>query len=176
MKRNFSGLLAITKSSIRGPLVRNAACRSAGTSGPTTAARYVAAFCGVSGTPAPRITELLGSQIPAPDRAADPPKVGAFSTTRTLSPRLAAVSAAVIPAAPEPTTTTSYSPSGGPSWMPAARAVADGSTVAASTPAPVPARTVRLDGRVAGAVVREALADMGRLQRCGEEGKCLQHF
>ncbi|GLW03265.1 hypothetical protein Slala05_68950 [Streptomyces lavendulae subsp. lavendulae] len=109
---------------------------------------------------------MLGSQIPAPERAADPPKVGAFSTTRTLSPRPAAVSAAVIPEAPDPTTTTSYSPSGGPS---AARATADGSTEAASTPAPVPARTVRLDGRAAGEV-REALADMGGLRREGGKG------
>src|SRR5690349_24017102 len=92
-----------------GPLARKAAWRAAGTVDPTTLAKYVAALAGVSGTPAARITSLQGIQIPAPDRAAEPPKVGAFSTTTTLSPRLAAVNAAVIPAAPEPTTTTSYS-------------------------------------------------------------------
>ncbi len=48
---------------------------------------------------------------PAAQRAADPPNVGAFSTTTQLSPCFAAVSAAVIPAAPEPITTTSYVPS-----------------------------------------------------------------
>ncbi len=69
----------------------------------------MAAFAGVSGTPAARITSLHGAQIPAPDRAAEPPNVGAFSTTTHRKPRLAAASAAVIPAAPEPTTTTSYS-------------------------------------------------------------------
>src|SRR5690348_2567926 len=54
------------------------------------------------------MTSLLGIQIPAPERAADPPNVAAFSTTSTLRPRLAAVRAAVMPAAPAPTTTTSY--------------------------------------------------------------------
>lgn len=98
-----------------GPLARKACCRTRGTSAPTTAARYAAAFAGVSGTPAARITSLHGIQIPAPDRAAEPPKVGAFSTTTQLSPRAAAVSAAVIPAAPEPTTTTSYVPMSGTS-------------------------------------------------------------
>lgn len=67
----------------------------------------MAALAGVSGTPAARITGLLGIQIPAPERAADPPNVGAFSTTTQLRPCLAAVSAAVIPAAPAPITTTS---------------------------------------------------------------------
>ncbi len=97
----------MTKESIAGPWARKARCRSTGTSGPTTAARYSAAFAGVSGTPAARTTELFGIQIPAPDRAADPPKVGAFSTTTQLRPCLAAVRAAVMPAAPEPMTTTS---------------------------------------------------------------------
>ena len=100
-------MLFITKSIIDGPLLRNAACRSAGTTEPTTAARYSAASAGVSGTPAARITELFGIQIPDPDRAAEPPNTAAFSITSTDRPRLAAVSAAVIPDAPAPTTTTS---------------------------------------------------------------------
>src|SRR6266540_3779944 len=54
------------------------------------------------------MTSLLGIQIPAPERAAEPPNVGAFSTTTTRRPRLAARSAAVMPAAPAPTMTTSY--------------------------------------------------------------------
>src|SRR4051812_31799252 len=99
----------MTNEIILGPLVRNAACLSAGTPGPTTLARYWAALAGVSGTPALRITSLFGIQMPAPERAAEPPNLAAFSTTRTVIPRLAAVSAATIPAAPDPTTTTSYS-------------------------------------------------------------------
>src|SRR4051812_2381922 len=87
------------------------------------------------------MTSLLGIQIPAPERAAEPPNVGAFSTTTTLSPRLAAVSAAVIPAAPEPTTTTSYSPSSGAA--PAAGAVASPDVTARPTPAAVPRRIWR---------------------------------
>ncbi|MEY9854513.1 hypothetical protein ABH935_000110 [Catenulispora sp. GAS73] len=105
----------MTNDSIAGPLFRNAACRAGVEPSPTTAARYSAARAGVSGTPAARITELLGIQIPAPERAAEPPKVGAFSTTTADRPRAATVSAAVIPAAPQPTTTTSYVPSTGAS-------------------------------------------------------------
>ena len=50
-----------------------------------------------------------GTQIPPPDRAVEPPNVPAFSITSTLRPWCAAVSAAVRPAAPLPTTTTSNS-------------------------------------------------------------------
>jgi len=46
----------------------------------------VAALAGVSGTPAARSTGLFGIQIPAPERAADPPKVAAFSTTTQVRP------------------------------------------------------------------------------------------
>ena len=56
-----------------------------------------------------RSTALPGAQIPPPERAVDPPKDPAFSMTRALSPKCAAVSAAVIPAAPLPATTTSTS-------------------------------------------------------------------
>src|SRR5690242_19493619 len=107
MNLKRSGLLRTTNEIIAGPLPRNAACRPAGTPEPTTAARYDAALDGESGTPAARSTSLLGIQMPAPDLAAEPPKTGAFSTTRVLRPRLAAASAAVMPAAPAPTTTTS---------------------------------------------------------------------
>ena len=99
--------MAITKSSIVGPLARNAACFAAVDPPLATAARYSAASAGVSGTPAARTTELLGIQTPEPDRASDPPNTLAFSSTTTDSPSLTAVSAAVIPAAPAPTTTTS---------------------------------------------------------------------
>jgi len=59
--------------------------------------------------PAARRTVLPGAQIPPPERAVDPPKYPVFSMTSTLRPRCAAVSAAVIPAAPLPATTTSTS-------------------------------------------------------------------
>src|SRR3954447_9877792 len=80
------------------------------------------------------MTALLGIQIPAPERAADPPKVGAFSSTTVLRPCLAAASAAVIPAAPEPMTTTSYVPTVGKS-----AALAPCCTPAATAAAPAPA-------------------------------------
>src|SRR5690242_6086456 len=47
--------------------------------------------------------------MPPPERAVDPPNDPAFSMTRTLSPRSAAVSTAVILAAPLPATTPSTS-------------------------------------------------------------------
>jgi hypothetical protein len=72
-------------------------------------ARYAAALAGVSWTPARSSTSLPGIQTPPPERAVEPPKRGAFSTTSAESPRSAAVSAAVSPAAPVPTTTTSTS-------------------------------------------------------------------
>src|SRR5262245_36466535 len=97
----------MTNEIMDGPLVRNACCLAVGTSEPTTAAQYSAALVGVSGTPAARMTSLLGIQMPAPERAAEPPNVGAFSTTRTLSPRLARRRAEVMPAAPQPMTTAS---------------------------------------------------------------------
>ncbi len=44
-----------------------------------------------------------------PDTAVVPPTVGAFSNTATEAPAAAAVNAAVSPAAPVPSTTTSTS-------------------------------------------------------------------
>src|SRR5690349_10261706 len=44
-----------------------------------------------------------------PERAVVPPKSGSFSTTMTLSPWAAAVTAVAMPDAPEPTTRTSHS-------------------------------------------------------------------
>jgi hypothetical protein len=52
---------------------------------------------------------LFGIQTPPPERAVEPPKRGAFSIRTVRSPWCAAVSAAVIPAAPLPTTITSNS-------------------------------------------------------------------
>src|SRR5690554_7848143 len=46
--------------------------------------------------------------MPPPDRAEVPPYWSAFSTTSTFSPWSAAVTAAVMPPAPEPTTIRSY--------------------------------------------------------------------
>src|SRR5487761_790726 len=62
---------------------------------------------GVSRTPELRSTALPGAQIPPPERAVEPPYSSAFSSTMAVRPSCAAVSAAVIPAAPLPTTTMS---------------------------------------------------------------------
>ena len=67
---------------------------------------------GCRATPARRSTALPGAQMPPPERAVEPPNVPVFSSTTTRRPWCAAVSAAVIPAAPLPTTTTSNSASG----------------------------------------------------------------
>ena len=70
--------------------------------------RYLRAASGVSSvTPDACSASLLGIHTPPPERAVEPPKRAAFSTTTALNPLRAAVSAAVIPAAPLPTTTTS---------------------------------------------------------------------
>ena len=63
----------------------------------------------MSATPARRSTALPGAQIPPPERAVDPPNDPVFSSTTTVAPRCAAVSAAVMPAAPLPATTMSNS-------------------------------------------------------------------
>ena len=108
------------------------------------------------GTPAARSTALPGAQIPPPERAVEPPNDPVFSSTTTLSPRCAAVSAAVIPAAPLPATTTSNS-----AWSvvmpPPARSILEHVTVLAERrsgrpmPPPVP-------------------PDLGRRGRCGRGG------
>src|SRR5690242_15939489 len=93
--------------------------------------------------------------MPAPDRAAEPPKVGAFSTTTTLRPRFAARSAAVIPEAPAPTTMTSNC------WVAAWAALSD-SAEPRIAPAPAvaaPARTWR----------RLRAGDMAGLLHLGDE-------
>ncbi len=75
------------------------------------ACRYVRAASAVSSTPSLRSTRLFGIQTPPPERAVEPPKCAAFSMTTARRPCRAAVRAAVMPAAPLPTTTTSYSSS-----------------------------------------------------------------
>src|SRR5262245_14898645 len=90
-----------------GPCRRNASWFSAGESRPATWARDVSAASGESRTPAAGRPDVAWIHRPA--RTVEPPNVAAFSTTRTRRPRWAAVSAAVIPAAPLPTTTTSNS-------------------------------------------------------------------
>src|SRR4051812_19089618 len=56
----------------------------------------------------------LASEVPGihnqpPDRAVVPPNLGSFSMINTLSPCAAALTAALIPDAPEPITRTSHS-------------------------------------------------------------------
>src|SRR5699024_12643150 len=55
--------------------------------------------------------KLLGIQIVPPDLAVDPPNTSVFSRTIVDKPFNSAVSPAVKPPAPEPTTTTSNSSS-----------------------------------------------------------------
>jgi hypothetical protein len=52
-----------------------------------------------------------GTQSQPPERAVVPPKSASFSTTSTFRPSDAAVTAALMPEAPVPTTNTSQSPS-----------------------------------------------------------------
>src|SRR5271154_471069 len=59
--------------------------------------------------PQARASEVPGIHSQPPERAVVPPKLGSFSTIRTLRPEWAAVIAADMPEAPEPTTTASYS-------------------------------------------------------------------
>jgi hypothetical protein len=67
----------------------------------------VSAFSGVSVTPWRAAIGLAGIQTIAPDIAVVPPKPSPFSNSATEAPSTAAVSAAVHPAAPDPSTTTS---------------------------------------------------------------------
>jgi hypothetical protein len=53
------------------------------------------------------VTWFPGIQTPPPDRAVEPPHWAAFSTMTTDRPCSLAVIAVDMPAAPEPTTTTS---------------------------------------------------------------------
>ena len=57
--------------------------------------------------PSARASGLRGIHSQPPDQALVPPSTDAFSATMTLAPCMAAVTAAVSPAAPEPTTSTS---------------------------------------------------------------------
>src|SRR6185437_7201032 len=107
--RRRSGVIASTRSITSGQCPSSAARGSAATCSPDTCSRYALACSGVSAIPARRSTALPGAQIPPPERAVDPPNQAVFSSTTTDSPRRAAVSAAVIPAAPLPATITSNS-------------------------------------------------------------------
>src|ERR1700761_826454 len=54
-------------------------------------------------------SEVPGIHSQPPERAVVPPKRGSCSTIRTLRPRCPAVTAAAMPAQPEPTTSASHS-------------------------------------------------------------------
>src|SRR3954453_14082559 len=54
-------------------------------------------------------SEVPGIHNQPPDLAVVPPNLGSFSTTRTLRPCAAVVTAALIPEAPEPMTNASHS-------------------------------------------------------------------
>src|SRR5580692_1558766 len=59
--------------------------------------------------PQARASAVPGIHSQPPERAVVPPKRGSFSTIRTLRPRCPAVTAADMPAQPEPTTSASHS-------------------------------------------------------------------
>src|SRR5665213_2015765 len=59
--------------------------------------------------PQARANAVPGIHSQPPERAVVPPKRGSFSTIRTLRPRCPAVTAADMPAQPEPTTSASHS-------------------------------------------------------------------
>ena len=91
-------------------------------------ARYVRARSGVSCMPQALASEVPGIHSQPPDRAVVPPNLGSFSMTKTFSPCAAAVTAALIPDAPDPITRTSHSYA---SWA----AIFDILSVAGSAPA-----------------------------------------
>jgi hypothetical protein len=64
---------------------------------------------GASWIPNACASDVPGIQSQPPERAVVPPKRGSFSTINTSRPRCRAVTAAAIPAAPDPTTSTSHS-------------------------------------------------------------------
>src|SRR6266496_2475932 len=67
--------------------------------------------------PARCASGFKGTHIQPPDQAVVPPKTGSFSTTITLSPCQAAVTAADRPLAPEPITSTSHAMVCGITWF-----------------------------------------------------------
>ena len=69
---------------------------------------YVSAFSRLSLTATSPMCGLFGIQTWPPDHAVVPPTLSAFSNTATLAPPSCAAIAAVSPAAPVPSTTTSY--------------------------------------------------------------------
>src|SRR4051794_24795324 len=142
--------------------------------------------------PQPRASEVPGIHSQPPERAVVPPNVASFSAITTLSPRCAAVIAAAMPAAPEPTTSTSHSkPSMPPRSVPAtpmrdapvlpARARFGAATVSSARmpdnsraeTAPVLCRTIRgardknVDGRDVGAK-QSFVASPGHDGECGK--------
>ena len=72
-------------------------------------AQIGAPFVRVSCIPCTLASDVPGIQSQPPERAVEPPKRGSFSTIRTFRPAVAAVIAAAMPDAPDPTTNTSQS-------------------------------------------------------------------
>jgi len=81
--------------------------RASSMSGSTTCRRYVQASATESAAPSLAASALAGIHTNPPDVAEVPPQWAAFSQTTTLCPAAAATSAAVMPPAPEPMTSTS---------------------------------------------------------------------
>jgi hypothetical protein len=69
--------------------------------------RYLSTFAALSETAIADAWCVFGIQIDPADSADVPPTKAVFSTSSVLAPRMAAKSAADMPAAPAPMTTTS---------------------------------------------------------------------
>jgi hypothetical protein len=69
--------------------------------------RYVSTSSRLSFTPDSASCRLFGNHTVPPDHALVPPTISAFSNRPTFAPAAAARTAAVKPAAPVPSTTTS---------------------------------------------------------------------
>ena len=108
-RRKRTELCFSSHSTISGPFSRYASISAGSALGPITSRTYRRATARLSFTPAARAWGLSGTQMPPPETDVVPPKCDPFSSTSTFAPDAAARTAAVIPAAPDPTTTTSNS-------------------------------------------------------------------
>src|SRR4051812_4321170 len=104
-----SAVFARKKSTAFGPFSMKASTRSLSKLFPVSWRRYVRARSGDSLIPHALASDVPGIHSQPPERAVVPPNFGSFSTMSTLSPCFAAVTAALMPDAPEPMTKTSHS-------------------------------------------------------------------
>src|ERR1700746_3064875 len=99
----------VKKSTAFGPCSMNASTRALSKLLPASWRRYVRARSGFSRIPHAFASEVPGIHSQPPDRAVVPPNFGSFSMIRTLRPCAAALTAALMPDAPDPITRTAHS-------------------------------------------------------------------